>query len=103
MVKVSRFDGPLAQAQAVLGWATLAVVLLAVHPAGRNRPIAWTFLAFAVLGLFLGQILLSSVRPAAVALSRALWPALLYGVVMAWCAVQAFLPVPEALVHPVWS
>lgn len=103
MVKVSRFDGPLAQAQAVLGWATLAVVLLAAIPAGGNRPIAWTLLAFAILGLFLGQILLSAVRPAAVALSRAMWPALLYGLVVAWGVVQVLLPVPDAAAHPVWS
>lgn len=103
MMLKARFDGPLARLQATLGWLALALVLLSVLPRGGDLPIAWTLLAFGVTGLFGLHVVLSVFRPAAGAVSRAVWPALLFGGAVTWGLLQVLVPVPGALAHPVWA
>ena len=91
------------QVQALIGWATLALVLLSALPLGGNRPIVWILLAFCILALFVMHLALSVLRPQAEVLSRAAPIALLYVAVVAWGLAQVALPVPEALAHPVWA
>ncbi|MBM9594034.1 O-antigen ligase family protein [Roseitranquillus sediminis] len=99
----ARFDGPYARAQAILGWMTLALVLVSVIPYGANLAIVWTALATAATGLFMLQLVLHVLRPSAVALNRAVLPGLLWLGVLAWGWVQVELPVPQALAHPAWA
>ena len=103
MAPHSRFDGPFSAVQGLVGWATLALALLLAIPQGGNQPVAWTLFGMAVLGLFAVQIVLSLLRPNAVALARAAPLALLYAAVVAWAMVQVALPAPAGMAHPYWS
>ena len=98
-----RFDGPFARIQALIGWAVLALCLLAVIPQGGNQPVVWTLLSFAILPLFALCMLLSLFRPIATALGRAVPVLLLYLAVLFWGAIQTELSVPSAFAHPVWA
>lgn len=89
--------------QALLGWATLLVILAFVIPLGANRPVSWTLMAMAVFGLFAAQVLLDLVRglPRSATL---LWPpALLFIGALAWAVVQTLPNLFPALAHPVWA
>lgn len=99
----SRSDGRFAWVQAIAGWVTLGIVLLSVIPLGANRPVVWTLLGLAVVGLFGVQVVLSLLRPTAVALGRAMPWLFAYFVVLLWGMVQVALPAPEGLAHPVWA
>ncbi|MEM0935368.1 MAG: O-antigen ligase family protein [Pseudomonadota bacterium] len=103
MILGSRFDGPLARLQGSLGWLALTTVFLAVLPRGGDLPIVWTLLALSITGLFAVHVLFSFFRPAAIALSRAVWPALLFGAAVTWGLMQVLPPAPTALAHPVWA
>lgn len=99
----SRSDGPFALAQAVLGWILLVVVLLSAIPLGANRPVVWTLLGITVAAFFAAQVLLSFLRPTAVAQSRAVPVLIGYMAVVIWAYVQVAWPAPDDFAHPIWS
>lgn len=91
------------RAQSLLGWVTLAVVLLSALLVGANRPLFWILLSALVIGLFLFQVILDAVRPAPPAKRLAVPLAFGYLCVVIWAGVQVHLPVPETVGHPVWA
>ena len=92
----------LSRAQGVIGWATLAVVLVAVVPYGANDPAWWTALAALILPLFVAQCALLALRGVARPLALAVGPALLWLGVLAWGFVQT-VPIAPGLAHPDWA
>lgn len=89
--------------QALIGWPTLAVVLISVVAFGANRPVAATLLSVAVFTLFTLQIVLDLVRGIPFS-ARLIWPpAILFLGALSWAVVQITPGIPTALAHPVWN
>ena len=91
------------RAQSLLGFATLAVVLLSALLVGANRPLFWIMLSALVIGLFLFQVILDGVRPVPPAKRLAVPLAFAYLCVVIWAGMQVHLPVSDGLAHPVWA
>lgn len=96
-------NDPFSRVQGLIGWVTLAVVLVSVVPLGANRPVSWSLLSLCIWALFLAQVVLSFLRPTAVALLRGIPLMLGFGGVVLWGLVQVYWPAPQALAHPVWQ
>lgn len=84
-------------------FSLLLVMALAPLPLGSNRPASWSLMALVVGGLIIAWGLLASVRPTLFRLQGrdAVWPALLWGLVIAWLLFQA--SGPQFLWHPFWD
>jgi O-antigen ligase len=89
--------------QSVLGWTTLALVLVAAVFHGGNAPVYWTLLGFAVMALFVLQVALSAIRGGHWANGRLTFPALLYLGAVAWCLAQTLPGLPADWAHPLWA
>ncbi len=84
-------------------FSLLLIMALAPLPLGSNRPASWSLVALAVGGLIIAWGLLASVRPTLFRLQGrdAIWPALLWGLVIVWLLFQA--SGPQFLWHPFWD
>lgn len=82
----------------------MAVLLLAPLPLGSNRPWSWSLLAAAV-GVLAATWPIVAARAGDypwVALRRVAVPAMLFGGVLLWSALQASTLLPAELAHPIW-
>ncbi len=89
--------------QPVLGSLALALVLLSVLPYGGVLPVTWTFLAGAILLLFLGQTALDLLDPPGHATRRLAVPAVLYGLALFWGLLQIWPGALPQAADPAWS
>jgi O-antigen ligase len=89
--------------QLALGSLALAFVLLSVLPYGGVLPVTWTFLAGAILLLFLGQIALDLRDPPGHATRRLAVPAMLYGLALLWGLLQIWPGAVPQAADPAWS
>lgn len=80
----------------------LALLVLSPLPLGSNRPLAWSMLGLAMGGLMLGWARLLSTRQLRLFWRPALWAAVaVYILLLAWIVVQtSVLPLPGA--NPLW-
>lgn len=88
-----------------LVWGALLVLLMLTPlPFGGNRPWAWSVLASGCALLLAAWSVALWRRPAIGLVWRPLVavPLLLFAAVVGWILVQAWLPVPESLAHPLW-
>lgn len=91
-----------ATAQKCIAWILLIVIGVALLSLGGNRPAIWSFMAVFVYILFLFQILVDLLAPSKPA-PRWIWPALAFGVVLAWAILQRSLILPGDWAHPSWA
>lgn len=81
------------------------LVVLAAVPLGANRPWAWNLLGILVALLALFTFALDGLGRVGsqVRLRPVMVPIVLWLLICAWGAAQAFLPVPPSLAHPLWA
>ncbi len=89
--------------QLIVGFATLAVVLLSAIALGANRPVSWTLLSLAVITLFLLQVVIDLIRPVSLPASRLWLPTVLYLLVIIWGILQITPGLFPELIHPSWA
>ena len=86
-------------------WALLGTVVLSPIPFGSIHPFSYSLMAIIVailVGLWSIHLLISR-QPPPVSLRMIWFPALCYGLVLIWIAIQASPYTPVALHHPVWK
>ncbi|MFK7877317.1 MAG: O-antigen ligase family protein [Paracoccaceae bacterium] len=89
--------------QWALLWALMGSVSLAAVPLGANRPVSWTLLSLALLGLSAVQVLIDCTQRLPEQ-TKGLWlPATLFLGAVAWGAVQLMPGLPAPYIHPVWA
>ncbi|MEL6978907.1 MAG: O-antigen ligase family protein [Pseudomonadota bacterium] len=88
----------------VMFWAAAAVTLLAALALGANRPIAWTALSLAALGLGFMSLALSFATGRRARRLGALAPPLfLYALVLLWACLQATPGLFSGWAHPAFA
>lgn len=92
------------KARLLVGWTIFALLMGMTLALGANRPVSWTFLALAVMALFLVSLVLDAIEKQPRAFNRIWLPAILYLGFLLWGVIQ-ILPgmLPAAWTHPVWG
>ncbi|WP_430450424.1 O-antigen ligase family protein [Rhodophyticola sp.] len=92
------------QAQALIGWALLVVLMVATLALGANRPVSWTLMAMAVMGLFAILLLFDLLQRRPPVFNQIWLPAILFMAVLLWGTVQISPSLlPASWFHPVWQ
>lgn len=92
------------RAHALIGWALLLVLAVSTLALGANRPVSWTLMSLAVMGLFAILLLLDLLQKRPSVFNRLWLPALLFVAALLWGALQIAPQIlPASWSHPVWQ